>query len=65
MSLNPEQQEIFNSMLDLVYSLKTERDQDKKIEIQYLIEEKKGSLMNTMPFRDYIKFMVKASPLFL
>jgi hypothetical protein len=65
MSLNPEQQEIFNNMLDLVYSLKTERDQDKKTEIQYQIEEKKNKLMNTMPFRDYIKFMVKASPLFL
>ena len=65
MSLNPEQQEIFNNMLDLVYSLKTERNQDKKTEIQYQIEEKKNKLMNTMPFRDYIKFMVKASPLFL
>jgi len=65
MNLNTEQQEIFNSMLDLVYSLKSERNQDKKTEIQYLIEEKKNKLMNTMPFRDYIKFMVKASPLFL
>lgn len=65
MSLNPEQQEIFNNMLDLVYSMKTETDHEKKVQIQYLIEEKKNKLMNTMVFRDYIKFMVKASPLFL
>ncbi len=65
MNLNPEQQEIFNNILDLAYSIKNEKDHDKKTEIQYLIEAKKNKLMNTMPFRDYIRFMVKASPLFL
>jgi len=64
MNLNSEQQEIFNNILDLFYSLKTERDEDRKTHIQYKIEEKKNKLMNTMAFRDYIKFMVKVSPLF-
>jgi hypothetical protein len=65
MSLDSEQQEIFNSILDSVYSLRNERDPEKKTEIQYLIEAKKNKLMNTMSFRDYVSFMVKASPLFL
>jgi len=65
MNLEPEQEEIFNNILDLVYTLKKEEDIEKKTEIQYLIEAKKNKLMNTMSFRDYVSFMVKASPLFI
>jgi hypothetical protein len=65
MSLDSEQEEIFNSILDSVYSLRNERDPEKKTEIQYLIEAKKNKLMKSMPFRDYISLMREASPLFI
>jgi hypothetical protein len=64
MSLTPEQQQTFNSILDLVYCLRSERDEDKKKHIGYLIESEKNKLMKSMPFRDYISFMKEAAPLF-
>ena len=65
MNLEPEQEEIFNNVLDLVYSLKKEEDIEKKREIQHVIESEKNKLMKSMPFRDYISFMREASPLFI
>ena len=65
MSLEPEQQETFNNILDLVYTLKKEEDPEKKTVIQYTIESEKNKLMKSMPFRDYISFMREASPLFI
>jgi hypothetical protein len=65
MNLEPEQQEIFNNILDLVYTLKKEEDIEKKTQIQHVIESEKNKLMKSMPFRDYISFMREASPLFL
>jgi hypothetical protein len=65
MSLDSEQQEIFNSILDSVSSLRNERDPEKKTEIQHVIEAKKNKLMKSMPFRDYISLMREASPLFI
>jgi hypothetical protein len=65
MSLEPEQQEIFNNILDLVYTLKKEEDIEKKTQIQHVIESEKNKLMKSMPFRDYISFMREASPLFI
>jgi hypothetical protein len=65
MSLDSEQQEIFNSILDSVSSLRNERDSEKKTQIQHVIESQKNKLMKSMPFRDYISFMREASPLFL
>jgi hypothetical protein len=64
MSLTLEQQQTFNSILDLTYCLKSERDEDKKTHIRYLIESEKNKLMKSMPFRDYISFMKEAAPLF-
>jgi hypothetical protein len=65
MSLEPEQQETFNNILDLVYLLKKEEDLEKKTVIQHTIESEKNKLMKSMPFRDYISFMREASPLFI
>jgi hypothetical protein len=65
MNLEPEQQEIFNNILDLVYTLKKEEDIEKKTQIQHVIEAKKNKLMKSMPFRDYISLMREASPLFI
>jgi hypothetical protein len=65
MNLEPEQQEIFNNILDLVYTLKKEEDIEKKTQIQHVIESEKNKLMKSMPFRDYISFMREASPLFI
>jgi hypothetical protein len=65
MNLEPEQQEIFNNILDLVYTLKKEEDIEKKTQIQHVIESEKNKLMRSMPFRDYISFMREASPLFI
>jgi hypothetical protein len=65
MNLELEQQEIFNNILDLVYTLKKEEDIEKKTQIQHVIESEKNKLMKSMPFRDYISFMREASPLFI
>jgi hypothetical protein len=65
MNLEPEQEEIFNNILDLVYTLKKEEDIEKKTQIQHVIESEKNKLMRSMPFRDYISFMREASPLFI
>lgn len=65
MSLKPEQQEAFNKILDLVYTLKKEEDLEKKTGIQHTIEFEKNKLMRSMPFRDYVSFMREASPLFI
>lgn len=65
MSLTEQQQQTFNTILDLVYCLRTERDEAKKTHIGYLIEAEKNKLMKSMPFRDYITFMKEASPLFV
>lgn len=65
MTLTLEQQQMFNTILDLVYCLRRERDREKANHIQYLIEAEKNKLMKSMPsFRDYIRFMADASPLF-
>ena len=57
MTLTPEQQQMFNSILDLVYCYRRERDKDKADHIQYLIEAEKNKFMKSMPsFRDYIRF---------
>ena len=65
MNLEPEQEEMFNNVLDLVYTLKKEEDIKKKTEIQHVIESEKNKLMRSMPFRDYISLMREASPLFI
>lgn len=65
MDLNQEQQQTFNSILDLFYCLKIEKDQEKKTHIKHLIEREKNKLMNSMPFRDYLSFMREAAPLFM
>jgi hypothetical protein len=65
MNLEPEQEEIFNNVLDLVYTRKKEEDVEKKTQIQHVIESEKNKLMKSMPFRDYISFMREASPLFI
>lgn len=64
MDLNQEQQQVFNTILDLVHCLRRERDREKKIHIEYLVEAEKNKLMRSMPFRDYLRFMREASPLF-
>lgn len=65
MILTSEQQQMFNTILDLVYCLKKEKDPDKANHIRYLIEAEKNKLMKSMPsFRDYIRFMANSSPLF-
>lgn len=64
MNLSQEQQQTFNTILDLVYCLRLEKDEDKKTHIGHLIESEKNKLMKSMPFRDYITFMREASPLF-
>ena len=64
MDLNQEQQQTFNTLLDLVYCLKRERNSEKKSHIQYLVEREKNKLMKSMPFRDYLRFMREAAPLF-
>ena len=65
MDLNPEQQQIFSSILDLFDCLKIEKDQEKKTHIKHLVEREKNKLMKSMPFRDYLSFMKEASPLFM
>jgi hypothetical protein len=56
---------MFNTILDLVYCLRRERDKEKASNIQYLIEAEKNKLMKSMPsFRDYVKFMANSAPLF-
>jgi len=65
MDLNQEQQQIFNSILDLFDCLKIEKDQEKKTHIKHLVEREKNKLMKSMPFRDYLSFMKEASPLFM
>lgn len=65
MILSSEQQQMFNTILDLVYCLRRERNQEKANHIQYLIEAEKNKLMKSMPsFRDYIRFMANSAPLF-
>jgi site-specific recombinase len=65
MILSSEQQQMFNTILDLVYCLRREKDKEKASHIQYLIEAEKNKLMKSMPsFRDYIKFMANSAPLF-
>jgi len=65
MILSSEQQQMFNTILDLVYCLRRERNQEKASHIQYLIEAEKNKLMKSMPsFRDYIRFMANSAPLF-
>ena len=65
MILSSEQQQTFNTILDLVHCLKRERDREKASIIQYLIESEKNKLMKSMPsFRDYIRFMANSAPLF-
>jgi hypothetical protein len=65
MILSSEQQQMFNTILDLVYCLRREKDKEKANHIQYLIEAEKNKLMKSMPsFRDYIKFMASSAPLF-
>jgi hypothetical protein len=64
MDLNQEQQQVFNKILDLVHCLRRERDKEKKIHIEYLVEAEKNKLMKSMPFRDYLSFMREAAPLF-
>lgn len=65
MTLTSEQQQMFNTILDLVYCLRRERDKEKANHIQYLIEAEKNKLMKSMPsFRDYLRFMSEAAPLF-
>ncbi len=65
MVLTSEQQQMFNTILDLVYCLRRERDKEKASHIQYLIEAEKNKLMKSMPsFKDYLRFMSDAAPLF-
>ena len=65
MNLTAEQQQMFNTILDLVYCLRRERNREKANHIEYLIESEKNKLMKSMPsFRDYLRFMANASPLF-
>ena len=65
MTLTSEQQQMFNSILDLVYCYRRERNKEKADHIQYLIEAEKNKFMKSMPsFRDYIRFMADAAPLF-
>ena len=65
MDLTSEQQQMFNTILDLVYCLRRERNKEKADHIQYLIEAEKNKLMKSMPsFRDYLRFMADAAPLF-
>lgn len=65
MDLTTEQQQMFNTILDLVYCFRRERNKEKADHIQYLIEAEKNKLMKSMPsFRDYIRFMADAAPLF-
>jgi hypothetical protein len=65
MDLTVDQQQTFNTILDLVYSMRRERDKEKANDIQYLLESEKNKLMKSMPsFRDYIRFMANAAPLF-
>jgi hypothetical protein len=65
MILSSDQQQMFNTILDLVYCLRRERDKEKANHIQYLIEAEKNKLMKSMPsFRDYLKFMANSAPLF-
>jgi hypothetical protein len=56
---------MFNTILDLVYCMRRERDKEKADHIQHLLESEKNKLMKSMPsFRDYIRFMANAAPLF-
>ncbi len=65
MVLTSEQQQMFNTILDLVYCLRRERNKEKASHIQYLIEAEKNKLMKSMPsFKDYLRFMSDAAPLF-
>ena len=65
MNLTAEQQQMFNTILDLVYCLRRERNREKANHIEYLIESEKNKLMKSMPsFRDYLRFMANAAPLF-
>jgi hypothetical protein len=64
MYLTPEQQQVFNKILDLIHCLRRERNEEKKTRIEYLIEEEKNRLMKSMSFRDYLSFMREAAPLF-
>lgn len=65
MILSSEQQQMFNTILDLVYCLKRERDREEARRMQYLIEMEKNMLMKSMPsFRDYVRFMANSAPLF-
>jgi hypothetical protein len=65
MVLTLEQQQMFNTILDLVYCLRRERNKEKASHIQYLIEAEKNKLMKSMPsFKDYLRFMSDAAPLF-
>ncbi len=64
MDLTQEQQQTFNTILDLVYCLRRERNAEKKNHIEYLVEKEKNKLMKSMPFRDYLAFMREAAPLF-
>ena len=42
MILSSEQQQTFNTILDLVHCLKRERDREKASSMQYLIEREKN-----------------------
>jgi hypothetical protein len=65
MDLTVEQQQMFNTILDLVYCMRRERDKEKADHIHHLLESEKNKLMKSMPsFRDYIRFMANAAPLF-
>jgi len=65
MVLTSEQQQMFNTILDLVYCFRRERNKEKASHIQYLIEAEKNKLMKSMPsFKDYLRFMSDAAPLF-
>lgn len=65
MILSLEQQQMFNTILDLVYCLKRERNREEASRMQYLIEREKNKLMKSMPsFKDYIRFMANSAPLF-
>jgi len=65
MDLTVDQQQTFNTILDLVYCMRRERDKEKADHIQHILESEKNKLMKSMPsFRDYIRFMANAAPLF-
>ena len=65
MDLTVDQQQTFNTILDLVYCMRRERDKEKADHIQHLLESEKNKLMKSMPsFRDFLSFMAKAPPLF-